>query len=248
MDEKTRDSIKRKDKMHRQWMNASSIVERQVAKNAYTKARNKANSLLRRAKRTYEHGIANDAKKMPKRFWYHARRKLKTKSSIPPLLEDVNDKESLQYEDKLKAEILQRQFLSVFTIENDDPVPSLTARACSVIRNIFISDKAVQEKLSKIDTNKSLGPDDIHPRILNELADIISAPVGLLFNRSIQGEKLPRDWKNAYVSPIYKKGHRNHAENYRPISLTCILCKIMESMIRSEILQHLLDTDVLSNL
>ena len=245
LDEGTREAIRIKDKKHRIWMNTSGAVERKLAKDEYTKARNKASSLLRKAKRSYERGVANDAKKIPKRFWYHARRKLKTKSGIPPLLEDILDKESLRYEDKEKAEILQRQFLSVFS-PVDDSTTKLPARINVDIENIIISEEAVRDMLKNINVNKSLGPDDIHPRILHELANILSAPITILYNRSIQGEELPDDWKLQYVSPIYKKGQRSLAENYRPISLTCVLCKILESMVRSKVLSHLLTNDVLS--
>ena len=245
LDDKTRDAIRIKDKKHRLWMTTRDTVEWQKAKDEYTKARNKANSLLRRAKRSYERGVADDAKAVPKRFWYHARRKLKTKSGIPPLLENVLDKESLRYDDKEKAEILQKQFLSVFAAE-DETTPTLPPRVDAFIENLTISEKAVHDSLKSLNVNKSLGPDDMHPRILHELADLLSAPITVLFNRSIQGEELPPDWKLQYVSPIYKKGQRSRAENYRPISLTCILCKMLESMVRSEVLTHLLTNNILS--
>ena len=63
----------------------------------------------------------------------------------------------------------------------------------------------------------------VYPRILHELVDILSSPITVIFNRSIRGEELPDDWKLQYVSTIYKKGQRSRAENYRPISLTCII-------------------------
>ena len=170
---------------------------------------------------------------------------MQTKTGIPLLLADVMDKESLRYDDAEKAEILQRQFLSVFSPE-EDTVDTLPARVNVEIGNIIIGVEAVRDMLKNINVNKSLGPDDIHPRILHELADILSAPITILFNRSIQGEELPDDWKLQFVSPIYKKGQRSLAENYRPISLTCILCKILESMVRTEVLTHLLTNNVLS--
>jgi hypothetical protein len=200
---------------------------------------------FRKAKRAYERGIANDAKTIPKRFWYHTRRKLKTKSGIPPLLADVLDKDSLQYDDKEKAEILQKQFLSVFS-PVDTTTHTLPPKVNVSIENINIADEAVRDMLANINVNKSLGPDDIHPRILHELADVLTSPITIVFNRSIQGEELPDDWKLQYISPIYKKGQRSRAENYRPISLTCILCKILESLVRSELLTHLITNDVLS--
>ena len=131
------------------------------------------------------------------------------------MLEDVTDKESLRYEDKEKAEILQRQFLSVFSPE-DATTPVLSSKVTVHIENMCIPEKTVLDKLKSINVNKSVGPDDIHPRILFELADLLSAPITTLFNRSIQGEELPADWKLQFVSPIYKKGQRSRAENYRP--------------------------------
>ena len=246
LDEVTRESIKTKNKKHRLWMNVTTHEERKSAQQEYTKARNRANSLLRKAKRSYERGIANDSKTIPKRFWYHARRKLKTKSGISPLLENVSDKESLKYEDKEKAEILQKQFLSVFTRERDGPIPALPPRTNAAIENLLLSEDKVKKRLLKLNVNKSLGPDDIHPRVLQELANHISAPVTLIFNRSIQFGNLPKELKEAYISPIFKQGSRSKAENYRPISLTCILCKLLESMVREEVLKHLLDNNVLS--
>ena len=76
-----------------------------------------------------------------------------------------------------------------------------------------------------MNVNKSCGPDD--PRMPIELVDNMSRPLALLFNKSLEEGDIPKDWKQANVSPVYKKGAKNRAENYRPISLTSIVCKIM---------------------
>ena len=77
-------------------------------------------------------------KKIPKRFWHHARRKLKAKTGIAPLLEDKKDKNSMRYTDKEKAEILQRQFLSVFTGEDSGEIPTLPSRTDSAVDKLVI--------------------------------------------------------------------------------------------------------------
>ena len=82
---------------------------------------------------------------------------MKTKTGIPPLLADVMDKESLRYDDAEKAEILQRQFLSVFSPE-EDTVATLPASVNVEIRNIMIGVEAVRDMLKNINVNKSLGP------------------------------------------------------------------------------------------
>ena len=99
----------------------------------------------------------------------------------------------------------------------------------------------VLNQLTKLNVNKSCGPDEIHPRMLIELADYIAEPVALLFNLTIKYGIIPEDWKWAYLSPIYKKGARSNGENYRPISLTSILCKIMEIFVRERLMHHLLE-------
>ena len=104
----------------------------------------------------------------------------------------------------------------------------------------------VEDELEELSPNKSVGPDKIHPRLLKELASIISGPIAFLFNLSLERGVLPEDWKRAIVSPIHKKGSKSVAENYRPISLTAILCKLMEKFVRSAILQHLLDNKLIS--
>ena len=65
-------------------------------------------------------------------------------------------------------------------------------------------------------------------------------------NASIEHGILPQDWKNAFVSPIFKKGARNLAENYRPISLTSIACKLMEKFVKDAVLTYLVEHNLLS--
>ena len=114
------------------------------------------------------------------------------------------DKDSLRYDDKEKAEILQHQFLSVFS-PVDTMTPTFPPRVDVDIENLNIGEDVVHDMLVNINVNKSLGPDDIHTRILHELGNILTSPITILFNKSIQGEELPDDWKLQYVSPIYKK-------------------------------------------
>ena len=104
----------------------------------------------------------------------------------------------------------------------------------------------VQYELKKLNINKSCGPDEIHPRLLTELSSHISKPIAFLLNKTIEYGKIPNDWKRAYVSPIFKKGARNRAENYGPISLNISVCKIMERFIKEEIMNHVTNNKLLS--
>ena len=88
------------------------------------------------------------------------------------------------------------------------------------------------KKLERLNVFKSVGPDGIHPRILKEQCEHLCKPLYKLFNKSLSEGQLPDDWKQAKVSAIFKrKGSRKKAGNYRPVSLTCILCKLLNGCI-----------------
>ena len=104
----------------------------------------------------------------------------------------------------------------------------------------------VLKKLEGIDINRSCRPDGLHPGMLFELAEFIATPVTMLFDATLQNGTLPEDWKKATITPFYKKCSKHLAENYRPISLTEALCKIMEKFMRDAIVGHLLKEKLLS--
>ena len=104
----------------------------------------------------------------------------------------------------------------------------------------------VSKKLHSLNPYKSCGPDGLHSRLLKELADQIAGPISAFFNQTLERRKLPDDWKKANISSIFKKGSKNIPANYRPISLTSILCKLMESFVRDHLMNHLLENNLLT--
>jgi len=123
--------------------------------------------------------------------------------------------------DERKAEVLCDFFSSVFCTENDTVFPVLSHKECdaaSTPPNFDLDD--IINRLKKLNINKSPGPDSIHPRILYETADI---------------------------TPIYKKGSRSDPGYYRPVSLTSIVCKLMESIIRDSIMAHFKTNKLFTN-
>jgi len=71
-----------------------------------------------------------------------------------------------------------------------------------------------------------------HPHLLKECASSIAKPLPNIFQDSLTQGQIPSDWKLANVCPIFKKGSKNVADNYRPVSLTFVACKVMESVIK----------------
>ena len=91
--------------------------------------------------------------------------------------------------------------------------------------------RQVKKKLGRLNVTKSSGPDKIHLRILYELKDQLVYPLAKLFNFSIANKQLPRAWLRANITAIYKKGKKDEVSMYRPINLTCVVCKLMVSFI-----------------
>ena len=93
--------------------------------------------------------------------------------------------------------------------------------------------------------NKSPGPDNLGPRVLKELTEDISPILLMIFRRLLKTGEIPEDWRTANVIPVYKKGQKYQADNYRPISLASMCCKIMEHVIASQIMNHGEENDIL---
>nr|VZI05818.1 unnamed protein product [Spirometra erinaceieuropaei] len=94
-------------------------------------------------------------------------------------------------------------------------------------------------ELLRLEESKSPGPDEIPAKILKELAGEFSRPLSMLFHTSFETGYLPPDWKSAWITPLYKGGSRVSANNYRPVSLTSICCKIMKKIIKQQLMQFL---------
>ena len=247
IDKKARQAIKNKEKSHRQWMTAKrGAINEEATRKQYTKDRNMVKTLLRKAKRRFERSIALKAKTQSKAFWGVTRRLLKTKSGVAPLLSDPKDSNSMKFDDTDKANLLLNQFSSVFTSEPEGEIPRINQRTNKNIPDLSITLETVKDALKEININKSCGPDNLHPRLLLELADLIALPVTILFNATLKSGNLPKDWKMAYITGIFKKGSKHLPENYRPISLTSILCKILEKFVRNSVINHLMENELLS--
>ncbi|KAK4820045.1 hypothetical protein QYF61_017891 [Mycteria americana] len=99
----------------------------------------------------------------------------------------------------------------------------------------------VSALLHYLDTHKSMGPDEIHPRVLKELADVLTKPLSIIYQQSWLTGEVPADWRLANVTPIFKKGRKEDPGNYRPVSLTSVPGKLMEQIILSAITRHVED-------
>lgn len=199
----------------------------------YIEIRNKTKQTIRKTIKEYERKVAKSSKINPKGFWKYINTKLKRVTGIANLTK--NDK-TLSKSDKEKAEILNDFFCSVFTKEDLTNVPTLSPRNNDTFfTDIILTREAIKAKLNKLDASKASGPDNIPTIIFKSFSEEISLPLLLLFNKSLSEGQVPREWKTAEVTAIFKKGERNSPGNYRPVSLTCIACKVLESLITDQL-------------
>ncbi len=163
--------------------------------------------------------------------------KLKYKEAVA----DLNTDGNCATTDIDKANVLSNFFKKVFTEEDCNSIPSIPNKLVdSTLEDIVFTQKEVEDLLKDIKTSKSPGPDRIHPRVLQECAQELSLPLFILFKKSINQGILPTDWKLASITPVYKnKGSKHDSTNYRPISLTSVVCKILEKIIRKNIIYHM---------
>ena len=121
-----------------------------------------------------------------------------------------------------KANLLNNQFTSVFNIEDTSDIPVPSGPSYPSMPEFEINVCGVQKLLHTIKPNKASGPDSIPCRVRKEAANELAPALADIFNSSLSVGTLPDDWKTAHVAPAFKKGNTNAAENYRPISLTCV--------------------------
>ena len=101
--------------------------------------------------------------------------------------------------------------------------------------------------LKLLNPNKSVGPDEVHPRALKEAHVEIALPLTNMFQKSLDTKQIPQDWRNANVTPVHKGGSRNSVSNYRPISLTSVAGKILEVIMNTQTVGHLTTYEQLSD-
>ena len=118
------------------------------------------------------------------------------------------------------------------------------------IGSLIITNKGVEKMLLNLNAYKAAGPDELHGKLLKNTAKESAPLLQAIFQCSIESGAIPEAWKKATISPVYKKSDRSDPANYcnyRPVSLTCISCKILEHIINRHILDHLDKHNILAD-
>ena len=211
---------------------------------AYKNVEKTVQKSVRRAKQKFERNLAKNAKKSPKAFYSYLRTKTSNKETVGPL----KDGKEYTTNDEKMANMLNDFFSSVFTTEDISkiPKPKQTYTGTTPLTNVKIHKEIIESKIARLKSSSAPGPDKQCPRLLQAISNVISTPLAIIYCRSLEEGNVPIDWKRAHVTPIFKKGDKSYVGNYRPISLTCILCKVMESIIKDAIMLHLTTNQIIS--
>ena len=178
-----------------------------------------------------------------KKFWSFVKSLKKDAYGITSLRENG----ILKTDSKEKANICNRQFQSAFTREDDSDPPSKGASPFSSMGDITVDPKGVTKLLDGLNVHKASGPDGLNARVLKECSNEISPILALIYNESLARGEVPDEWRQANVSPVFKKGEKYDAANYRPVSLTCICCKTLEHILVSNINKHIALDSILAD-
>ena len=207
--------------------------------------RDRTTNPIRDAKVTFERNIATNVREEPKSFWKIVRSKTKVRQTIGEL---KSQDATMTITDEQKADTLNKHYHQVFTKEDDADTTTLEPRYVEdTLTTIVIQKDEVLKKPKSLKISSAASPDNIHPRILTETQLEIAGPLQHMFQLSINEGTLSRDWKGGNITPIFKKGSRTNPANYMPISLTSVVCKMLEGLLRDHLMVHLSNHLLLSD-
>jgi hypothetical protein len=241
MNSKLRRSIRQKQRAHVKMKNTGKKRD----SDRYRRLQAEVNYDIKQASKNHlEKVVSEDFFSAPKKFWAYVKSRGNESCGVSPL----RDKEGyLKSDSTSKADILNKQFQSAFTKEDTLSMPS-KGQSCFVsMDDIDINEKGILKLLRDLKPNKATGPDSIPARLLKTGAEELSPVLTKLFQLSLDQGHVPKEWKEAWVTPIFKKGDKHQPANYRPVSLTSIVCKVLEHVIHSNIMRHLDQRKILTN-
>ncbi|XP_069169369.1 uncharacterized protein [Procambarus clarkii] len=209
----------------------------------YKDARNNYTAVRREAERNFEKGIADKCKTEPGLFYKFINNKLQVKDNIQRLKMGNRFTE----DEKEMCETLNEKFQSVFVQNEIFREPDTIRIPENNIEHIEVSRDEVEKMLKELGKNKAAGPDGVSPWVLRECASELSIPLHLIFQASLCTGIVADGWKQANIVPIYKSGSREDPLNYRPVSLTSVIVKVLEKLIKTKWVEHLERNDIISD-
>ena len=202
-------------------------------KREYKQERNEYVRIRREEERKFEKDLVEKCKEEPKLFYRFINKKMKHKESITKLRENGEIFE----ESKDLCEILNKNFQSVFT--NETEYQQHRDERETRMLEFRVNKQEVMKLMKELKERKALDPDGVSGFILKECRNQLVVPIYDIIKCSIVTGKVPREWKRADIIPIYKCGNKEDSLNYRPVSLTSVVCKMCEKVIKEQWTEYL---------
>jgi hypothetical protein len=234
--------VHKRNYLHKRWKNGHS----DSAWEKYRQARNTAKVESRKAHEKFVWNLSCYGGDNGKKLWKYIHGM--TGSSAPKhfVVDDVNESDS----NKIAESFVQHFRGNFTTVMGDASVDCQQSQgndAFNIMESINFSSFVVEKALMKTKAGSATGPDDIPARILHVCSKELAPSLAKLFETSMKLGTIPTQWKFANVVPIFKSGNRNIISNYRPISLTSVVGKVMERVVSWHLLRHLQDINVINS-
>ncbi|KAK3083103.1 hypothetical protein FSP39_014041 [Pinctada imbricata] len=201
----------------------------------FKKIRNNVVNLLRKSKNMYNDKTCKNIEESnfsSKQWWKLVNQIIGQPDKNSQIHAIKTDADCIIYDDTDKANALNDFFVSQSTLTENNTLPDYQPVSDQPsLDKIIITEQDVLDVIKNLDTSKASGPDAISPKMIKPICNEIAKPLSKIFNLSLKNQKFPSDWKIANVIPVFKKKDPLKVENYRPISLLCIIAKIFEKCI-----------------
>ena len=170
-----------------------------------------------------------------KAFFKYIRGKEQVWTSVGPLR---NSTRRMVSDETEMVGLLNRYFASTSTQEQSGELPVAESiyqgGEKGLLQKIQVGVEEVKEELGNLREDKAPGPDNIHLRVLMEVAEQVSEILTDILKSSLESGQVPEDWRVTNVTPLFKKGSREELGNYRPVSLTSVVRKVFQTLIMDQ--------------
>ena len=240
-----RTAIRRNHRVYRKWVLKG---RNEMARNYVREVQKETHKMIKQAKETYLQKLGSDLSNPsigPKRFWTTFKKLVNKKkmTNIPPLLEN----DLLVSDIKRKCTIFNDFFSDQCTLNpTSSTIPPLQFLTEKRLSTVSSSREKVISIITKLNSNKAHGCDDISIRMLKLCAPVVAVPLDIIFRKCLSEGSFPSSWKLANVQPVHKKKSRQLKTNYRPISLLPICGKILEKIIFDELYTFLNSNELIT--
>ena len=244
MNNEVKKAFIKRDKAHRKWKKHRNAR----TEAAYKNARHEANAAKYLSKQNYDKKIADklqDPSTCNKEYWHLSKLVYgnKVKTGIPSIIDDNQIISDSQH----KANLFNQHFSRKSKLPEQTPqLPPVQYVTDARLDSIEVCVSEVEEILKDLNISKANGPDNVSNRILKQVANSIARPLAKICNKSLSSGIFPDKWKEAHVSPVFKKSDRQDKNNYRPISLLSNIAKVLERLVFNVLYKYCIENNILT--